>query len=78
MSYENQLIREMTTGDERWCSQCERTADDCVCEELSDFVRETVNPAGDVCVPAPAVVRYLPLPTSFEDWMKQNEDSIIQ
>ena len=55
MSYENFLIREQTEGPVRWCSQCERDAEDCVCEELSDHFRE-VRPVGDsgtdVCVPA--------------------------
>lgn len=40
MSYENFLIREMTEGPVHWCSQCERDAEDCVCEQLSDHFRE--------------------------------------
>ncbi len=54
MEYEDYLIREMTEGPVRWCSQCQRDAEDCVCEELSDHFRETVGNADteDVCVPA--------------------------
>ena len=53
MSYENFLIREQTEGRVRWCSQCERDAEDCVCEELSDHFRAAVgNSDVDVCVPA--------------------------
>jgi hypothetical protein len=56
MSYEDILIREMTDETMRWCSQCERDAEDCVCEELSDHFREVEGNTGeDVCVPASPV-----------------------
>ncbi len=51
MSYENQLIREATERFTPWCSACERDADDCICEELCDHLRETVNPFTDVIDP---------------------------
>jgi hypothetical protein len=61
MSYEDILIRE-ATGDRdcddrcRWCSQCERYADNCVCEEISDHFRKVCSVGmgsdSDVCVPA--------------------------
>ncbi len=61
VNYENQLIREMTEGPTRWCSACERDAEDCVCEELSDHLRETVNPDSDVSVPAESGVHTNPV-----------------
>lgn len=51
-NYENQLICEQTEGPVRWCSQCERDAEDCCCEELSDHFREVMNSGSDVRVPA--------------------------
>lgn len=59
MSYENVLIREATERYTPWCSDCERDADECVCEEICDHFRsEDVgvfsNSGGDVCVPAPS------------------------
>ncbi len=58
MSYENQLIREAIGERDcddrcRWCSTCERDAESCVCEELSDHLREVCsgdNPGEDVRV----------------------------
>lgn len=58
MSYENVLIREATERHTPWCSQCERDADDCVCEELCDHFRSedvgvfSNSGTADVCVPA--------------------------
>lgn len=54
---EDYLIREMTTGPVRWCSTCERDAEDCVCEQLCDHFRsEAVGNTGEeVCVPASPV-----------------------
>lgn len=41
-------------GEAKWCSDCERELSDCVCEELCDFLRETVGSYSgeDVRVPA--------------------------
>ena len=54
MEYENFLINEANEGVDLWCSQCERTAENCVCEELSDHFREVCSgdPEPDVRVPA--------------------------
>ncbi len=56
MSYENQLIRESTgegMGQPPWCSACERDAEDCVCEELSDHFNE-LDAAYAISAEAPA------------------------
>jgi hypothetical protein len=79
MSYEDVLIREATEGPVCWCSACERDADDCCCEELSDHFREAVDNVGpDVCVPAGPTPLQLtwPAPTSFEDWLQQHGDAL--
>ncbi len=52
MEYEDFLIREQTEGPVRWCSLCERDAEDCVCEELSTWMLEVDSGTVDVCVPA--------------------------
>jgi hypothetical protein len=32
---------------QRWCTQCERWEDSCICEELSEFHRERVKTEED-------------------------------
>ncbi len=88
MSYENFLIREMTEGADRWCSQCERTADDCACEELSDHFREVCSdfPVPVLAVPLRCVQESTqPAPratdscggeTSFSQWLEVHGDHL--
>jgi len=65
MEYEDFLIREMNDGPVHWCSQCERDAEDCICEQLCDWLRE-VDSDTDVCVPAVSEPLQLVAPSAWE------------
>jgi hypothetical protein len=61
MSYESVLIREATDDFGKWCSDCQRIAEDCVCEEICDHFRSedvgVFNSGADVRV-FPAAPEY--------------------
>lgn len=82
--YEDYLIREATERYAPWCSDCERDAEDCVCEELSDHFRETVGSSvgrsdGDVCsCPAPSEfpLQLMDRPTTFGEYLERHGDHL--